>query len=263
MAEIELRHIDKHFGPVHVIRDVNLTVKDREFVVFLGPSGCGKTTTLRAIAGLEEIDSGDILLDGKPIQDLRAFHVYRSDAELDPPRFLACVFTDGTVSPTPWKGLLPSCADVSAVPDPLASRGSYLDATAEPHHVYWYRVSALDLLGNESDGSAIEDIPSSSTFTYTSDLPVTPAVQPPTASVGVGCGLDVAWGPTFDPVTLAGFVVFRAAMGYAYRQVSGILAANSFTDATARRGVDYLYCVQSLDLVGLLSQPSTPVLHRY
>ena len=72
MAEIELRHVDKHFGPVHVIRDVNLTVKDREFVVFLGPSGCGKTTTLRAIAGLEEIDSGDILLDGKPIQDLRA-----------------------------------------------------------------------------------------------------------------------------------------------------------------------------------------------
>ena len=72
MAEIELRHIDKHFGPVHVIRDVNLTVKDREFVVFLGPSGCGKTTTLRAIAGLEEIDSGDILLDGKPIQNLHA-----------------------------------------------------------------------------------------------------------------------------------------------------------------------------------------------
>ena len=72
MAEIELRHIDKHFGPVHVIKDVNLTVQDREFVVFLGPSGCGKTTTLRAIAGLEEIDSGDILLDGKPIQHLRA-----------------------------------------------------------------------------------------------------------------------------------------------------------------------------------------------
>jgi multiple sugar transport system ATP-binding protein len=72
MAEIELRNIDKHFGPVHVIRDVSLTVKEREFVVFLGPSGCGKTTTLRAVAGLEEIDSGDILLDGKPIQNLRA-----------------------------------------------------------------------------------------------------------------------------------------------------------------------------------------------
>jgi multiple sugar transport system ATP-binding protein len=72
MAEIELRHINKHFGPDHVIRDVSLTVKDREFVVFLGPSGCGKTTTLRAIAGLEEIDEGDILLDGRPIQGLRA-----------------------------------------------------------------------------------------------------------------------------------------------------------------------------------------------
>ena len=72
MAEIELRHADKHFGSLHVIRDINLTVKDREFVVFLGPSGCGKTTTLRAIAGLEDIDSGDILLDGKPIQNLHA-----------------------------------------------------------------------------------------------------------------------------------------------------------------------------------------------
>ena len=72
MAEIELRHADKHFGSLHVIRDINLTVKDREFVVFLGPSGCGKTTTLRAIAGLEDIDSGEILLDGKPIQNLHA-----------------------------------------------------------------------------------------------------------------------------------------------------------------------------------------------
>ena len=45
--------------------------------------------------------------------------------------------------------------------------------------------------------------------------------------------------------------------------MSGILAANAFTDATARRGVDYLYCVQSIDLIGMLSQPSLPVLHRY
>ncbi len=198
-----------------------------------------------------------------PVQDLRAFHVYRSDTELDPPRFLSCVFTDGTVSSTPWMGLVPSCADVPAVRDPLAARGSYLDPTAEPHHIYWYRVSALDWLGNESDGSAIDKIPASSTFTYTSGLPPTPAVQPPAAPVGVGCGLDVAWGPTFDPAATQGFVVFRAASGDAYRQVSGIVAGNSFTDATARRGVDYLYCVQSIDPVGLLSQPSLPVLHRY
>ena len=55
-----------------MIREVNLTIKDREFCVLLGPSGCGKTTTLRAIAGLESIDEGRILIDGKPVQDLHA-----------------------------------------------------------------------------------------------------------------------------------------------------------------------------------------------
>ncbi len=198
-----------------------------------------------------------------PVQDLRAFHVYRSDSELDPPRFLACVFTDGAVSSKPWTGLIPSCGDVPAVPDPLAARGAYLDDTAQPHHVYWYRISALDWLGNESDGSTIADIPSSSTFTFTSDLPPTPAVLPPTPPTTPDCGLDIAWGPTFDPAALQGFVVYRATAGETFRQVSGVLAANAFTDLMARRGVDYLYCVQSIDHIGVLSPPSLPVLHWY
>jgi multiple sugar transport system ATP-binding protein len=72
MAEIVLRDIEKYFGDNYVIRKLNLTIAHREFVVLLGPSGCGKTTTLRAIAGLEEIDRGDILIDGRPVQDLKA-----------------------------------------------------------------------------------------------------------------------------------------------------------------------------------------------
>ena len=72
MTQIELRNINKHFGAFHVINNVNLTVQDREFVVFLGQSGCGKTTTLRAIAGLETIDSGQILIDDVPVQDTKA-----------------------------------------------------------------------------------------------------------------------------------------------------------------------------------------------
>jgi len=72
MAEIILRDIEKYFGPVYVIRKLNLTIRHKEFVVLLGPSGCGKTTTLRAIAGLEEIDAGDILIDGAPVQHLEA-----------------------------------------------------------------------------------------------------------------------------------------------------------------------------------------------
>ena len=72
MTQIELRNINKHFGAFHVINNVNLTVQDREFVVFLGQSGCGKTTTLRAIAGIETIDTGEILIGGVPVQDTRA-----------------------------------------------------------------------------------------------------------------------------------------------------------------------------------------------
>ncbi len=71
MTQIELRNINKHFGAFHVINNVNLTIKDKEFVVFLGQSGCGKTTTLRAIAGLETIDSGEILIGGKPVHTTR------------------------------------------------------------------------------------------------------------------------------------------------------------------------------------------------
>jgi multiple sugar transport system ATP-binding protein len=72
MADIILNDIEKHFGDNYVIRKLNLTIKHKEFVVLLGPSGCGKTTTLRAIAGLEEIDRGDIIIDGKKVQDLQA-----------------------------------------------------------------------------------------------------------------------------------------------------------------------------------------------
>jgi multiple sugar transport system ATP-binding protein len=72
MAEIALRDVEKYFGDLHVIRTLNLTIQHQEFVVLLGPSGCGKTTTLRSIAGLEEIDSGDILIDGSSVQDLKA-----------------------------------------------------------------------------------------------------------------------------------------------------------------------------------------------
>ena len=71
MAEIILSNVEKYFGDNYIIRKLNLEIRHREFVVLLGPSGCGKTTTLRAIAGLEDIDSGDILIDGKPVHHLQ------------------------------------------------------------------------------------------------------------------------------------------------------------------------------------------------
>jgi multiple sugar transport system ATP-binding protein len=72
VTQIELRGIEKFFGAVQVIHNLNLAIADNEFIVLLGQSGCGKTTTLRAIAGLETIDKGDILIDGKAVQHLRA-----------------------------------------------------------------------------------------------------------------------------------------------------------------------------------------------
>ena len=72
MTQIELRGVEKFFGDVQVIKNLDLSVDDNEFIVMLGQSGCGKTTTLRAIAGLEEIDRGDILIDGKAVQHLKA-----------------------------------------------------------------------------------------------------------------------------------------------------------------------------------------------
>ena len=71
MTQIELRGVQKFFGDVQVVKDMNLSIADNEFIVLLGQSGCGKTTTLRAIAGLETIDEGDILIDGQPVQHLK------------------------------------------------------------------------------------------------------------------------------------------------------------------------------------------------
>jgi len=70
MAEVQLKGVWKRWGSFVGVADFNLTIADREFLVLLGPSGCGKTTTMRMIAGLEDVTEGDILVDGRRINDL-------------------------------------------------------------------------------------------------------------------------------------------------------------------------------------------------
>jgi multiple sugar transport system ATP-binding protein len=71
MAKVELKNIGKVYeGNVRAVDDANITVEDKEFVVFVGPSGCGKSTTLRMIAGLEDITEGELLIDGEPMNDV-------------------------------------------------------------------------------------------------------------------------------------------------------------------------------------------------
>ena len=64
---IELRHVEKHFGDLHVLKDINLEVDRGEVLVVIGPSGSGKSTLCRTINRLETIDSGEILIEGKPL----------------------------------------------------------------------------------------------------------------------------------------------------------------------------------------------------
>src|SRR5437867_310754 len=70
MAQVVLKDLVKKFDEVVAVREVNLTVKDEEFMVLVGPSGCGKSTTLRMIAGLEEISSGEIYIGDRLVNDL-------------------------------------------------------------------------------------------------------------------------------------------------------------------------------------------------
>jgi multiple sugar transport system ATP-binding protein len=71
MAEVILKNVSKTYEGGNVaVSDVNIEIKDREFVVLVGPSGCGKSTTLRMVAGLEEISSGDLFIDGKRVNDV-------------------------------------------------------------------------------------------------------------------------------------------------------------------------------------------------
>ena len=70
MADISIKTINKYYGDVHVIKDISLEIKSQSFTVLVGPSGCGKSTMLRMIAGLEDINSGTISIDGQVVNDL-------------------------------------------------------------------------------------------------------------------------------------------------------------------------------------------------
>src|SRR5919205_3927324 len=70
MAQVLMKDLNKKYDEVHAVKDVNLHVRDKEFVVLVGPSGCGKSTTLRMVAGLEEITSGEIVIGDRIVNDL-------------------------------------------------------------------------------------------------------------------------------------------------------------------------------------------------
>ena len=200
-----------------------------------------------------------------PVQDLRAFHIYRSDKENDPPVFLGCVLSDGSPYPGPWKGMKPDCGEIPGEANPAAAHGSYLDLTAEANHIYWYRVSALDWLGNESEAADLTKIPAISTFTYDRSLPAAPVVLP-SGSAASGRmragGRLVACLRSRDPEGHPRFPQPQCREGITARSPPWSRRTPSRT-CSAMRGTDYWYRVQAMALDGTLSAPSAPVHYRY
>ncbi|MDU2202269.1 MAG: ATP-binding cassette domain-containing protein, partial [Anaerococcus hydrogenalis] len=71
MANLSLKNINKIYdNGFHAVKDFNMEIEDKEFIIFVGPSGCGKSTTLRMIAGLEDISSGELEIDGKIMNEV-------------------------------------------------------------------------------------------------------------------------------------------------------------------------------------------------
>src|ERR1044072_4982985 len=70
MAGVTLDHVTKKYGEVTAVNDLNIRIRDQEFLVLVGPSGCGKSTALRMIAGLEEISGGDLYIGDRRVNDV-------------------------------------------------------------------------------------------------------------------------------------------------------------------------------------------------
>ena len=199
-----------------------------------------------------------------PIQDLRAFHVYRSERENDPPEFKGCVMRDGTVSFSPYTPVKPDCGQIPGEADPASIAASFLDKSVEPNTVYWYRVSALDWMANESEGKDLTKIPALSTFTYSKNLPVTPSLLASAGAAVPGCGLHLEWTPDFDKEKYSGFIVFRSlSKTGGYVQISPVIQRSKFDDKAAHHGTTYWYRVQCMDVLGNLSEPSDPLQRSY
>ena len=72
MSQIKLTKINKYFDGTHVVKDVSLFIPKGSFTVMVGPSGCGKSTILRMIAGLEDLDAGEVEIDGAVVNEVRS-----------------------------------------------------------------------------------------------------------------------------------------------------------------------------------------------
>jgi hypothetical protein len=214
------------------------------------------------IAGLFSRDSA-IRLDfiGQPIQDIAAYHVYRSDSAhgtymwvggmtVEPPPMVGHPLTH-PYKPLPTVG----CDSIPLSSNPYMSAGTFIDKKVERKKIYWYKVLGIDQNGNESSiDSAVE----MSTFTFASNREEPPKISS-ISSVEGPCALKLAWTPTFDSTSMMGFVVFRSTnMNGPYFQLENIVKTDNFADNSVARNTTYWYRIALLKSDGLLTRLSDP-----
>ncbi len=192
-----------------------------------------------------------------PIQDLYAFHVYRSKKEHEPAEFIGCVFLDGSVKMEKWPGKKPDCGEIPAQSTAVPSKGSFIDSTVNAHDEYWYRIAGVDIVGNESFKGKIDSIPAISTFTYTKKVPLPPDSITVVKAKDT-CGVVLSWRAIQSAHEVTGYMVFRSLQeGAEYRQISPVVKENLYLDPTVVKGFRYWYCIQSIDNKKLVSKMSS------
>jgi len=120
MAELTLKDLHKSYGPVDVIHGIDMSIQSGEFCVFVGPSGCGKSTLLRMIAGLEDITSGTIDMDGDTASQVSFLEVSVSASPLVVPWYENPRFSCLTNRYQTW---MQSCASPCAAKSQTFMRG--------------------------------------------------------------------------------------------------------------------------------------------
>jgi hypothetical protein len=198
---------------------------------------------------------------GPPVQDVHAYHVYRSQQEAGSYTWVGGVTVP--VPPSPPQVLTSpyqapptiGCDKIPMVSNTQMSLGAFVDRTALPKTIYWYKVVGIDWSGNEAPLSKAVAM---STFTYTSVAPPAPAITSIAATASGPVGLIISWSPVFDPSTMKGFVVFRSSrQNGVFRQIGTLLQANQYVDTLVVRGAAYWYKVVEMDVRGQVSAAPT------
>ena len=218
------------------------------------------------ISGLFALDSA-IQIDfiGAPLQDIAAYHIYRSDNETGPYVWQGGILVK--IPPTPNQPLTTvydppqqiGCDIIPLVSNEYMSAGTFIDRNVEQKKIYWYKVLGVDKNGNESN--SIDSAAAVSTFTFATKRDAAPKITS-IDIVGNPCSFKLNMTPTYDPNTMLGYVIFRSDNPFnnvgPYYQIDNIVKGGSYTDNSITKNKGYWYKVAILNKDGSLTQLSEP-----